>query len=169
VKLFNKTPSLGILTVCTANICRSPMAEGLIREELKLRNLEDKVRVESAGTHVARRGQSADKRAIRVCAREGIDLRRARTRQVVHEDFNRFTYILAMDQKNLDWLRAQAPVSCRNRISLIGSWAAGGVVGEIPDPYFGSPSGFEDVLARLHQCVDGFLAGFSEGESFSGD
>jgi len=131
-----------------------------LREELKLRDLEKKVRVMSAGTHVTRPGQAADGRARLVCAREGIDLRKARTRQVVAEDFKHFTYILAMDQKNLEWLHDCAPVSYQGRISLMGSWADGGSIGDIPDPYFGSQSGFEDVLARLHQCIDGFLAEF---------
>jgi len=157
---FAKPPTVGILTVCTANICRSPMAAGLLREELKLRDLEKRVRVMSAGTHVARPGQAADARARLVCARVGIDLRRARTRQVVEGDFSQFTYILAMDQGNLEWLYACAPVSYHGRISLMGSWAEGGSLGDIPDPYFGSQSGFEDVLSKLHQCVDGFLAEF---------
>jgi protein-tyrosine phosphatase len=168
MRLFSKSPSMEILTVCTANICRSPMAEGLLREELRLLGLEKKVRVVSAGTHVTRTGQSADARARRVCAREGIDLRKARTRPVVDDDFKRFAYILAMDQKNLDWLHSSCPPAYRGRISLLGSWAVGGSIGDIPDPYFGSPSGFEEVLSKLHQCVEGFLADFIERENLVG-
>jgi len=134
------------------------MAEGLLREELKLLDQGNKVRVMSAGTHVTRPGQSADARARRVCAREGIDLRKARTKQVVEEDFRKFSYILAMDQGNLEWLNSSSPASYRGRISLMGSWAVGGSIGDIPDPYYGSQLGFEEVLARLHKCVEGFLA-----------
>ena len=160
MSLFSKNPTVEILAVCTANICRSPMAEGLLREELKLLDLGKKVRVVSAGTHVTRPGQCADARAVRVCAREGIDLRKARTRRFVEEDFRRFAYILAMDEKNLEWLLSRSPVDYRGRISLMGSWAVGGDIGDIPDPYFGSQSGFEEVLCKLHQCVEGFLAEF---------
>lgn len=161
--LFSRKPDIEILVVCTANICRSPMAEGLLRAELKLRNLEGTVRVASAGTHVARPGQSADVRAQRICAREGIDIRKSRTKQIVPEDFRRYTYVLAMDQKNLDWLIAACPEAYRGRLSLLGSWAIGDTAGEIPDPYFGSQSGFEDILTRLHRSVDGFLSVLAPG------
>ena len=167
MRLFSKNPPIEILAVCTANICRSPMAEGLLREELKLLDLGKNVRVMSAGTHVMRPGQVADARAVRVCAREGIDLRKSRTRQCVEEDFRRFTYILAMDQNNLKWLLSRSPASYRGRISLMGSWAVGGDIGDIPDPYFGSQSGFEEVLGRLHRCVEGFLAEFAGRESIT--
>lgn len=160
MKLFKRSPATEILMVCTANICRSPMAEGLLREELKLRDMEDRVLVHSAGTHVTLPGQPADARARRVCAREGIDLGKARARQVTEADFKRYSYILAMDHKNLAWLKSCAPIAWQERISPLGSWSVEEVVEDIPDPYFGSQSGFEDVLAILHRCVDGFLAEF---------
>ena len=157
---FFSSPSSAILAVCTANLCRSPMAEGLLREELHLRTMNRKVGVMSAGTHVARRGLAADVRAQRVCAREGIDIRKSRSRQVTEADFKRFDYILAMDQRNYQWLCEASPIAYRGRISLLGSWAAGGKIDEIPDPYYGSPDGFEAVLEQLHLCIDGFLTHF---------
>jgi protein-tyrosine phosphatase len=165
MNLFS-SPSATILVVCTANICRSPMAEGLLREELKLRDLGRKVNVMSAGTHVNHTGYTADARAQRVCARQGIDLRKSRSRQVIEEDFKRANYILTMDQRNYQWLQDFSPVSYRGRISLLGSWAATGPIGEIPDPYYGSQVGFEEVLAQLHLCIDGFLAYFLDREKF---
>ena len=163
MNLFS-SPSAAILVVCTANICRSPMAEGLLREELKLRDLGRKVSVMSAGTHVNQTGYAADARAQRVCAREGIDLRKSRSRQVIEEDFKRADYILAMDQRNYQWLHDLSPVSYRGRISLLGSWGGTGTSVEIPDPYYGSQVGFEKVLVQLHLCIDGFLAYFLERE-----
>ncbi len=150
--------------VCTENICRSPMAEGLFREEAKLRSLLDDVSVSSAGTHVSMPGQPADARAQRVCAREGIDLRKCRARQVMEPDFRRFSYILAMDRRNLEWLHEHSPVAYRGRISAMGSWSAVNPGADIPDPYFGSQSGFDDVLARLRPCVAGFLDALQELE-----
>lgn len=137
------------------------MAEALLREALKLRGMGRRVRVESAGT-AALLGHSTDGRAQLVCAREGIKLRRSRARQVIGDDFLRFDYILAMDQRNHQWLLDACPKSHRGRISCLGSWAAGGPIGDIPDPYFGSLVGFEQVLLKLHLCIDGFLAYFLE-------
>jgi protein-tyrosine phosphatase len=138
------------------------MAEGLLREELKLRGMAHRVNLDSAGTHVAQVGQVADRRAQLVCAREGIDLRKARARQVTSDDFLRFDYIFAMDQRNYRWLLESCPDSHKDRISLMGAWAPEGLIDDIPDPYFGSVLGFEEVLQKLHQCVDGFLAHFVE-------
>ena len=143
--------------VCTANVCRSPMAEGLLREALKLRGLRGKVSVESAGTS-ALLGHTVDSRAQLVCAREGIKLHKSRARQVTVDDFLRFNYILAMDQRNLHWLLDFSPASYKDRISRLGSWAVRDLIDDIPDPYFGSLAGFEQVLLKLHPCIDGFLA-----------
>lgn len=145
------------------------MAEGLLREELRSRNMLGKVGVESAGTHVSRSGLRADARARRVCAREGIDLGNCRARQVAEADFKAFSYILAMDRNNFAWLHALAPPAYRGRISRISSWSGDDEEADIPDPYFGSQSGFDDVLARLRPCVLGFLDALVEAEQISGD
>lgn len=155
---FFSRPETSILTVCTANVCRSPMAEGLLRFELRQRGLHNKVRVQSAGTHATQPGRRADPRALKVCAAVGVDLSRCRARQLVEEDFSRFDHILAMDQHNLQWLLKYAPESRRERISLVASWAPGGLPEEIPDPYFGNEAGFDRVLSLLQASVQGFLA-----------
>ncbi len=133
------------------------MAGGLLREELKLRGLGHTVSVESAGTS-ALLGHTVDSRAQLVCAREGIELRRSRARQVTGDDFLRSDYILAMDRRNLRWLLDSCPPSHRDRISRLGSWSARDPIDDIPDPYFGSLAGFEQVLLKLRPCIDGFLA-----------
>lgn len=167
--LFRRSPDISILMVCTANICRSPMAEGVLRDELKWRDLLGKVGVDSAGTHVSMPGQRADLRAQRVCAREGIDLRKVRARQVTEADFGKFSYILAMDSKNFAWLLERSPVAYRGRISRMGSWRGAAVDTDIPDPYFGSQSGFDDVLSRLRPCIRGFLDALVETEQLTVD
>ncbi len=129
-----------------------------MREELKLAGLQRKVQVDSAGTHASQPGHPADGRAQRVCLREGIDLRKTRARQLVDQDFKRFDYLLAMDQSNSDWLTSACAREDRDRISLLGSWARDTHVGDIPDPYYGSLVGFEEVLALLHKGIDGFMA-----------
>lgn len=140
------------------------MAEGLFREELRARNLLRDVSVESAGTHVSMPGQPPDARAQRVCTREGIDLRKCRARQVTEADFRKFSYLLAMDSKNLAWLHASSPAAYRGRISLMSAWSTVDLAADIPDPYFGSQSGFDNVLARLRPCVAGFLDALAELE-----
>ena len=155
--IFNTRLAIGVLLVCRANICRSPMAQGLLREELKLRRLHRRVRLDSAGTHAGQPGHAADGRAQQVCAREGIDLRRSRARQVAARDFLRFDYILALDRPSLEWLLKAAPAELKADISLLGDWAINGGVGDIPDPYYGSVATFEAVLDMLHRAVDGFV------------
>jgi protein-tyrosine phosphatase len=155
MSIFSK-PSVKILMVCSANICRSPMAAALLCKELKLRGLRRKVSVASAGT-AALLGHTVDRRAQLVCAREGIDLRKSWARQVTVDDFLHFDYILAMDQRTYHWLLKYCPASHRDRISFLGSWAVRDQIEDIPDPYFGSLAGFEKVLLILHLCIDGFL------------
>ena len=133
------------------------MAEALLREELKLKRLERKVLLDSAGTNASQPGHPADGRAVQVCAREGIDLRKSRARQIEQRDFRDFNYIVAMDSSNRDWLLEHAPAEFRDRISLMGEWSSSSDVGDIPDPYYGSFIGFEEVLALLHEAVEGFL------------
>ncbi|MDZ7782470.1 MAG: low molecular weight protein-tyrosine-phosphatase [Halioglobus sp.] len=155
--MISARPAVGVLLVCRANICRSPMAQALLREELKLRRLQRRVRLDSAGTHAGQPGHAADSRARQVCAREGISLRKSRARQVVARDFLRFDFILALDSPCLEWLLEAAPAETRADISLLGAWATGGGIGDIPDPYYGSVATFEAVLDMLHGAVDGFL------------
>ena len=154
---FFSRPSAAILLVCTANICRSPMAEVLLREKLKRLGLHRKIKVDSAGTHATQVGHPADPRAREVCAREGIDLRKCRARQVKEKNFLRFDYILAMDELNYQWLLEACPETHRERISQLGAWIPQGAVVDIPDPYYGSLAGFELVLSMLHDAIDGFL------------
>lgn len=154
---FFAQPSLSVLAVCTANICRSPMVEGILREELKLINAQRKVRVDSAGTAASQAGHPTDGRAVQACAREGVDLRKCRARQVVDDDFVQFDYLLAVDNANREWLLAHCPEHHAHKISRLGDWASSGSVGDIPDPYYGSVAGFEETLALLHQSIDGFV------------
>lgn len=133
------------------------MAEGLLREGLRAQGLERRVLIASAGTNATQPGHPADGRAQQVCARSGIDLRRSRARQVVEDDFRRFDYLLAVDEPNRRWLADARPPDSRGVVSLLGSWAAPDSIGDIPDPYYGSPANFEESFELLRRCIDGFL------------
>jgi len=157
MRFFGK-PDTSVLMVCTANICRSPMAEGILRSELELRGLRGRILVDSAGTHASQPGRAADARAQQICSREGIDIGKCRARQVREEDFARFDHVLCMDQQNFEWLLNASPEPCRGRISLLGAWAGRDACpADIPDPYYGNIAGFELVFSMLRQSVVGFL------------
>ena len=156
MKLFAR-PSVAVLLVCRANICRSPMAEGILRAELKLVGAQHRIAVDSAGTHASQAGHSADGRALQVCARQGIDLRKSKARQLVAGDFARFDYLLAMDASNLEWLLQHCPEDQSQKLSRIGDWATPESLGDIADPYYGSFAGFEEAFTRLQHAIEGFV------------
>jgi protein-tyrosine phosphatase len=133
------------------------MAEGLLRAELQRLGLQDKVWVDSAGTHAAQLGRAPDPRAQQLLRLEGIDIRRCRARQVREEDFERFQYILAMDSDNYHWLMKKCPEHNRDRIHRIGSWIGVAQPVDIPDPHYGNVQGFQFVLAQLREAVGTFL------------
>ena len=146
---------LAVLFVCRANVCRSPMAEGLLRAELKRLGLQRKVKIDSAGTHASQPGRPADQRAVKACLLAGVDIRRIRARQVSGDDFHRFDLIVALDEKNYDWLLEASPGDCVARISRLGAWSGDEPYRDIPDPYFGSPEGFKETLQLIQRAVFG--------------
>lgn len=148
------TPRTRVIFVCSANVCRSPMAEGLLLRALRERNLGRQVRVASAGTHAGQGGRRADPRAQQVCSEVGVDLRKSRARQFRPKDYAGFDYIFAMDRANRDWLLNACPEQARHRISLLRDWPALGEALEVPDPYYGSIEGFRQVLHLLEEPVD---------------
>jgi protein-tyrosine phosphatase len=149
-----------ILTVCMGNICRSPTAEGVLRAKLQRAGLGAQVVVDSAGTNGYHTGEGPDPRAVRAAAQRGYDLSRIRARPVAEADFERFDWILAMDQANLDWLRQRAPAAAHPRLSLLLSWTQPERAStlEVPDPYYGTTAGFEHVLDLVEAACDGFVA-----------
>src|SRR5690242_293212 len=96
---------LKVLFVCLGNICRSPTAEGVFRQQLQEAGLERDVLVDSAGTGDYHVGEPPDERACEAAARRGYDLTPLRARQVKRDDFVKFDYVLAMDMDNLRSLK----------------------------------------------------------------
>lgn len=133
-----------ILLVCTANICRSPMAEAV----LKAQGLFG--RVQSAGVRAGPRGEPVDARAARVLAKRGYQLgRRWRSRPLPVDELGHFDLVLAMEQEHLQALRELCPAERHPRLRLFLDCVPGRVGEEVPDPYFGSEQGFEHVLDLL--------------------
>jgi protein-tyrosine phosphatase len=129
-----------VLMVCLGNICRSPTAEGVLRHKLEAAGLAQAVEIDSAGTGDWHVGHPPDARSQRHAAQRGYDLSALRARRVAEEDFERFDFILAMDQNKLaDLQRLRPQGGGRARLELFAAV-------EVPDPYSGGPQGFERVL-----------------------
>ena len=147
-----------ILFVCLGNICRSPTAEVVLRS-LAAREAPDLVlEVDSAGTAGYHLGEPPDPRTRQAAARRGYDLTALRARIVEPGDFERFDLVLAMDRENLRVLRRRAPDSAHERLRLFLEFAPQGGIEDVPDPYYGGPNGFEEVLDLVESAARGLLA-----------
>ena len=139
-----------VLLVCTENICRSPMAEGLLRHHLQQSPLRGTVDVSSAGTRCSMPGCRPDQRAQKVAALRGIDLSAMKARRVTERDMQRSDFVFAMDETNMRDLLQMCPVEQHDKISFLLSHHRQQGLIEVPDPYFGSAEGF----ARVFQIID---------------
>ncbi len=146
-----------ILMVCLGNICRSPLAQGVMEQRLRKSGLFHSVTVDSAGTQGYHLGESPDPRAVEAAARRGYDLSGQRARRVRDGDFQSFDYILAMDQDNLQQLVARCPRAEVDRLKLLLDFAPGPDGEEVPDPYYGGEDGFERALDLIEAAVDGLI------------
>lgn len=138
-----------ILMVCLGNICRSPMAEGLMRHQLLSQGIN--ARVDSAGTSRNHTGEAPDRRAIRCMQSHGIDIGGLRARQVVPADLLAFDFIFAMDRANLSYLRALPGAEAHKGIYLMRE-VVSGANADVPDPWYGQPADFETVYHMLQQA-----------------
>ena len=146
-----------LLVVCTGNICRSPTAEGVLRTKARQRGLGEDLRIASAGTHDYHVGEPPDPRTIRHASRRGYDLSAQRARQITLEDFHAVGYILAMDRGHLAQLHSLAPFGSNAKLGLFLEASAAWPGEDVPDPYYGGPAGFEQVLDMVEEAADAWL------------
>ena len=151
-----------ILFVCLGNICRSPTAEGALRQLCAAEAPALDIEVDSAGTGAYHLGEPPDPRSRRAAAARGIDLSRLRARQVKRQDFARFDLILAMDRHNLRALRALCPPGSRARVELFLEFAGEPDEDEVPDPYTGTAADFERVLDLVISACRRLIARLEE-------
>jgi protein-tyrosine phosphatase len=162
------TREISVLFVCLGNICRSPMAEGVFRHLLDQEGLSDRFRVDSAGTGSWHVGESPDVRSVRTAAGHGVTLG-GHSRQTRPEDFRRFDYIVAMDRSNLTELEGfRDGVGGDASLYLLREFdPQGGPGAEVPDPYYGGPTGFEDVFSMVERSCRGLLDHILEEEGMA--
>ena len=146
-----------LLMVCTANICRSPMAEAVLRDKLRRNGLATSVMVDSAGTHGFHKGTPADPRAVAQAALRGYQVGGLKSRPLVAQDFTRFDLLLAMDHDNLATLHKRSPPEAQDRLQLLLAHAPQLGADQVPDPYFGAASGFDHALDLIEPACDGLL------------
>lgn len=141
---------VNILMVCLGNICRSPLAEGIMRSKLTKDFL-----VDSAGTGGWHAGELPDNRSIAIAKSRGLDITNQRARQFKISDFTTFDYIFVMDNSNYKDVIALAPnEEAKSKVKLILNELFPGENVDVPDPYYGGHEGFENVYNMLDQACD---------------
>ena len=154
---------ISVLFVCLGNICRSPAAEAIFINLLKKKGLADGFIVDSAGTGSWHIGKKSDSRMRIAAERRGINIL-SRARQITSHDFDKFNYILAMDNSNfrdINDLKIRTSASDFGSIRKIQDFRSVFKEQEVPDPYFGGDEGFDHVLDILEDSVGGLLESIS--------
>lgn len=150
-----------ILMVCLGNICRSPLAEGIMLHLIAEKNLN--IMVDSAGTSNYHIGENPDKRTINNAKKHGIDLSALEARQFNVSDFDAFDKIYVMDKSNLSNVLALAKTEThKTKVDLLLNISHPNKNLEVPDPYFGGEQGFEDVFQLVYNACDIIAKNFSE-------
>jgi protein-tyrosine phosphatase len=147
-----------ICFVCSGNICRSPSAEIVMRSLLADAGLDDAVEVCSAGLGDWHVGEGADRRSLEVLTRRGYDGTRHRARQFRSEWFDDHELVVAMDRSHLRELRRLAGPEHADKVRLLTSFHPYVLEPDVPDPYYGGPDGFADVLDLIEESCRALLA-----------
>jgi protein-tyrosine phosphatase len=138
-----------ILMVCLGNICRSPLAEGILAHKTKHLN----IKVDSAGTAAYHIGELPDTRSIEIAEKYNIDLTTQRARQFSRADFDTFDVIYAMDTNNYAHLISLAETKEeRDKVRMILNESSPLACESVPDPYYGGENGFQNVYEMLDKA-----------------
>lgn len=138
-----------VLMVCLGNICRSPLAEGILQSKIN----SDTIFVDSAGTAAYHVGNLPDERSIAVAQKYGIDITNQRARKFISKDFDEFDFIYAMDESNYQNILSLARNSeDEKKVHLILNESQPNQNLSVPDPYYGGKDGFENVYQMLDEA-----------------
>jgi len=144
-----------ILMVCLGNICRSPLAEGILAHKTKHLN----IKVDSAGTAGYHIGKLPEERSIEIAEKYNIDLTKQRARQFSRADFDDFDIIYAMDTNNYTHLISLANNETeRNKVRLILNEVNPEKFESVPDPYYGGDDGFQNIYNMLNDACNKIIS-----------
>ena len=145
-----------ILVVCLGNICRSPLAEGILLHLVSERKLN--IHIDSAGTSNYHIDEAPDKRTIANAKKHKIDLSPLRARQFKQSDFDAFDKIFVMDKSNLsNVLQLARNENDKQKVDFLLNCSFPNQNLEVPDPYFGGEQGFEDVFKLVYKACEDLL------------
>ncbi len=145
-----------VLMVCLGNICRSPMAEGVLRHLASNRGID--LEIDSCGTAGYHIGSPPDRRAVSNMFDHGIDISDLRARQFTKADFSNFDFIVAMDTNNFDDIVALSNSDAQaSKVKLMLNYSSPYENQAVPDPYYGGDEGFEEVYDLLLESCNAFL------------
>ena len=140
-----------VLMVCLGNICRSPLAEGILQSKLPA----DKFLVDSAGTGNWHAGQQPDERSVLTARNRGLDISCQKARQIRQSDFTEFDHIYVMDSSNLRDVTRLAPnPAAKAKVKLMMDEIYPGQGIDVPDPYYGGQKGFDKVYDMLDEACE---------------
>ena len=146
-----------VLFVCMANVCRSPMAHAIFEEIIQAAELEDKIKVDSAGVRSKDKGKPPDARARKVALDADYDMSHLRSRRTNASDYRDYHYILAMDSGVLEKIEGEKPDGCESEVRLLLDYADKLKEREVPDPYYSKASDFQRVLQLVEEGCFGLF------------
>jgi protein-tyrosine phosphatase len=149
---------ISVCFVCLGNICRSPTAEGVMLKKLEEQDLHETIRIDSAGTSAYHVGEKADARSRECALKRGYQLP-SRARQLTNKDIQDFDYIIAMDMSNKDNIEKDCTSEeQRSKIYMFRQFEEGmDSTSNVPDPYYGGTSGFDNVLDICERGCEGLI------------
>ena len=148
---------ISVLFVCLGNICRSPLAEGIMNQKIEERGLEDVITADSAGTSDHTAGMDPDRRTQRIAEKYDLDVSDITARPITYEDTERFDYILAMDRENYEDIKRSERGEARRYMVRDFDTKKDEAFPEVPDPYFDVQEGFEYTYETLERSIRHFL------------
>jgi protein-tyrosine phosphatase len=150
-----------ILMVCLGNICRSPLAEGILRDKARAAGLDWEI--DSAGTNAYHTGEAPHPLSVKVARQNGIDISRQRARRFTAADFQRFDKIYAMSGDVIDEMRCIAGRQFdSSKVDLLLNEVHPGRNEDVPDPWYGPEPGYHEVYALIDRAADQMIARHSQ-------